>query len=52
MNRNMAKLFIIFLILSINIHTVSAIPPFPESYRGYAIINRVLRQTGGGGYAE
>ena len=41
MNRNMAKLFIIFLILSINIQTVSAIPSFSESYWGYATINGV-----------
>jgi len=41
MNRNMAKLFIIILIIYINIQTVSAIPPFPESYWGYATTNRV-----------
>ena len=46
MNRNMAKLFIIFLILSINIQTVSAIPPFPESYWGYATINGVPAANG------
>jgi len=41
MNRNIAKLSIIFLLISINIQTVSAIPPFPESYWGYATINGV-----------
>lgn len=47
MNRNIAKLFIIFQILYINIQTVSAIPPFPESYWGYATINRVPAANGG-----
>jgi len=46
MNKNMVKLFIIFLIFSINIHTVSAIPPFPESYWGYATINGVPAANG------
>lgn len=41
MNRNMVKLFKLYLIISINILTVSAIPPFPESYWGYATINGV-----------
>ena len=46
MNKNMAKLFIIFIIFSINIQTVSAIPPFPESYWGYATINGVPAANG------
>ena len=41
MNKNMAKLVIILLIISINLQTVSAIPPFSESYWGYATINGV-----------
>jgi hypothetical protein len=46
MNRNMAKLFIMFLILSTCIQTVSAMPPIPESYWGYATINGVPAANG------
>lgn len=47
LNRNMVQLYIIFSILSINIQVVSAIPPFPESYWGYATINGVPAEIGG-----
>jgi len=48
MNRNMVKLFIIILIFSINIQNMLAIPPSPESYWGYATINRVPAANRGG----